>query len=155
MTTKVSPKFLHRMTFKQAGVSHLVGWHEVEDGNMIQGIVEVMGERDTYIRRAKFSTGASKKTVIDSGDPKLDGEQANDNFAHATKKQRSDNKATTAEELEDNIKAALAKVKNEGGSSPAAASSEAGAEVPSAGGASDSEDGGKTRGQQNVQQRRH
>ena len=45
----------------------MVGWHEVEDGNMIQGIVEVMGERGAYIRRAKFSTGASKKTVIDSG----------------------------------------------------------------------------------------
>ena len=63
MTTKVSPKFPNGMTFKQAGVSHLVGWHEVEDGNVMQGIVEVMGEGDTYIRHAKFSTGTSKKTT--------------------------------------------------------------------------------------------
>ena len=140
MTIKVSPKFPNGMTFKQAGVSRLVGWHEVEDGNMIQGIVEVMGERDTYIRHTKFSTGASTKIVIDSGDPKLDDEQANDSFAHVSKKHRSDNKTTTTEELGDIIKAALAKVKNEGWSSTAAASSEAGTEVPSVAGAPDSED---------------
>ena len=68
------------MSFKQAGVLHLVSWHEVEDGNMVQGLVEVMGEADTYIRQAKFSTGASKKTIIYKGGPKHDGEQAHDTF---------------------------------------------------------------------------
>ena len=142
----MSAKFPNGMSFKQAGVSHLLGWHEVEDGNMVQGIVEVMGERDTYIRHAKFSTGASKKTVIDAGDPKHDDEQANDNFAHVVKKQRTDNRTTTQEELGDIIKAALAKVTNEEGSSTAAASCEAGAEGPSVGGAPDSEDDGEDEG---------
>ena len=130
------------MSFKQAGVLHLVSWHEVEDGNMVQGLIEVMGEADTYIRQAKFSTGASKNTIIDKGDPKHDDEQANDNFAHVVKKQRADNKTktTTGHELGDIIKAAIAKVKDaEGSSSAAAASSAAGAEDPSADGAPDLE----------------
>ena len=59
----MSPKFPNGMTFKQAGVLHLVGWHEIEDGNMIQGIVEVMGEADTYIRQAKFSTRVIPSTM--------------------------------------------------------------------------------------------
>ena len=46
---------------------HLVGWHEVEDGNMVQGLVEVIGEADTYTRQAKFSTGASKRAKTDNG----------------------------------------------------------------------------------------
>ena len=112
----------------------MVGWHEVEDGNMIQGLVEVMGEADTYTRQAKFSTGASKKTIIDKGDPKHDDEQANDNFAHVVKKQRADNKTktTNTEELGYIVKAAMAKVKGAEGPSAAAASSGAGAEDPSA-----------------------
>eukprot|EP00974_Lingulodinium_polyedra_P010622 1023758-Lingulodinium_polyedra.AAC.1 len=138
---EVSPEFPHGMSFKQAGVSHLVSWHEVEDGNMVQGLVEVMGEADTYTRQAKFSTGASKKTRIDKGDPKHDDEQANDNFAHVVKKQRADSKTktTTPAELGDIIKAAKAKVKDAEGSSAAAASSAAGAEDPSADGAPDLE----------------
>ena len=52
------------MSFKQAGVLPLVSWHEVEDGNLAQGLVEVMGEADTYTRQAKFSTGAAAPTTI-------------------------------------------------------------------------------------------
>ena len=67
---------------------HLVGWHEVEGGNLVQCLVEVIGEADTYTRQAKFSTCASKMTKIDKGDPQHDDDQATDNFAHAVTKQR-------------------------------------------------------------------
>ena len=65
----MSPQFPNGVSFNQAGVLHLVGWHEVEDGNMILGLVEITGKADTYTRRSKFSTGAAKRPKLDKCDP--------------------------------------------------------------------------------------
>jgi hypothetical protein len=98
------------LTFKQAGVAHLVDWHEMEDGTLVQGIVETVGEAGVYKRRRRFGTIAEKETTIDNGQPQIDENQAEDNFQHTIKKRNAgQKKAASSEELAVLVQAALAK----------------------------------------------
>ena len=111
------------MSFKDAGVTHLVDWHELEDGTQIQGIVEVVGETGVYKRRRRFGTVGEKKTLIDNGQPQIDEAQAEDNFKHMLKKRSGgQKKAATAEELSNIIAQAAAAAKAAAAPSVAACS---------------------------------
>ena len=112
----ISREYPEGMSFKQAGMLHLVDWHENADGVLVQGFVETVGEADTFMRKKKLEVSASKKTMIDSGEHSFDDSQADDNFGHLAKKQKpgsSKSQSVGTSEIDKIIEMALQKKKDD------------------------------------------
>ena len=74
------------LSFKDAGVAHLVEEVEVNEGVSAKGIVQRQGEEGVFKVRSRFANDTMKTTALDSGRPELDGMQGQANYAHLCKK---------------------------------------------------------------------